>query len=680
MQCEYKALLDVDMGYLMSLDSTIDVILDDKNIVTMYPSTIQLSSYIWPLLVKYIPDNIGKQHCLPMYYVGGSIVADSLNQLASSVLKTMNKLHGDTRRYVDLSMSFNRDLVYVNNDIYNHIITHYKSGINGINVFELMAISENEKLKELKDKLIKAPSGKGIEDVYNGIDKLIRYDPVISTFTISQSYVNNTINGKQLMQILGVRGYGAELDGTIFRYPILHSFLDGLRDMYSYTVESRGAVKAQVASTTTISDTEFLGRRAQLIAEFVSAIDYNHCDNDHTIEITVIGGNTSLLGHYYKDNVDDKEFKVVEDETPDLTGQTIYLLSTMHCRSKNKHAICTRCGGKMLLNYNPKDNIGYLGGSTFSDDASQGALKTKHHISSATSRQILIPHGGEDIFKLREKTLLLNGIYLKDFKEVFMRINTDSMHAITTINDPDHVYYMDNTKLSNIDYVKFVFTSKSNKYSDKEFEIKQDSRHAVFTSDFVSYIVSIKPTIANDGRYEIPLGDWLLNHSKKDVFEFPEIESSMSDLVSNVESLLFTRKKTRKDEIDETPESLFTKIYNIYCSRTGFNVGLLGIMIYSLMAYDPNNENYDMARGSEDARLESFKNITIHRTMSVMLVLGYLVEKLSIPETHLLQAVTEHPLNVIYFKQARTINEHNELVARLFNNDLDGGINGYEIE
>lgn len=220
------------------------------------------------------------------------------------------------------------------------------------------------------------------------------------------------INKKQLTQFLGFVGLKPDIDGSVIPVAIEDNFLNGLKKLESYYINSKGTRQALITNYKMVRRSGYLTRKLSL-----SMIDRFHdnnifdCGTSHYVIFNVDNQKkkNQIIGrHYYE--LDDTGHKINDllltvKADSDIIGRKIGLRSPVTCCGKH---VCATCYGRELSEINKNINTGLTAVLKLTEPITQRLLSAKHLLTTNTDKV----EWGEQF--LSYLYVNMNNVYFKD--------------------------------------------------------------------------------------------------------------------------------------------------------------------------------------------------------------------------------------------------------------------------
>lgn len=531
--------------------------------------------------------------------------------LTESFVRTYLEPKGLSKK---LLIDFEKECTKVVDDIYNNIVQQNKEYVTDIGIVDFIELQDDKDMQEalLLSKL--ENSQEGVVNTYNVLEMVVRKPKYVNN-PIAQGYIAGTMNPNQIKQMLGSRGYVTEINNHIFNVPVTSSFVEGMSNIYEFSIETRSGAKALYLTVVAVEKAEYLARELQLVTTIVERIVEGDCGSKDYMDWYVRkpeecnGGSDieKLLGKYYLDE-ETNTLKSIRKGDTHLEGKTLKMRHVKGCKLSNPRHICQKCFGEMGYNLFNHNNTGYISTTHSSHKVTQNLISTKHLTQSAKAENLVLSESVSRYFitKFNQYYFRSNVNFGKStHKLIIEQPELNGLKELTSGSlDPEKI---NPARLSRL---KTVLLSIKTRNTDDVVEINlhNKSSFGVFTKEAVKYIMDNGYELDQFDRVIIDLENW---DTKEPLFYTPEVEFSYLDLANEIKSMF----KAMKD--DETHESLLQKFFDTVNNRLSINLSLLEVVVYGFSVYDFENGDYRLARNSPNPTVRRLDNIIINRSLGV---------------------------------------------------------------
>lgn len=587
----------------------------------------QYSSFIWDLHRKYPNTPLLKEHHVKFINGDNETPINAHLKLLNTVVWAVYDAYEGT--FADKGVlldDLSKQVYEITNLMYNDLSYRLEENVTSLDITDFIKITKSPKIAEALANV--SPTQVGIEEISNLIQEQIKTAPEFRFNPLAISIRTGNSRLGQALQCLGPRGYLTDVDSNIFRYPIMSSYISGIRGMYDSLIESRSASKSLINSTKPLQDSEYFSRRQQLICQNVKNIHYGDCGSKkyllwHVRDVmfegttkTGSGDLRTIAGKYYLNELTN-QLSIVKITDKHLIGKTIKLRSVVAgCSHPDPYGICETCYGELALAIPANSNLGHLACVTMTSILAQLILSTKHYDGSSVVEGIVL--------KPLEKKYLsseMNGSRyflnerLKD-KEVTIQINIEEASGIPDITRVDDVHLLNISRVSEFPAIKIsVGDSKGTEITS--LNVSVNARKSSLTHDFMKFIKEKGYVITDDGRYEFDMTGW--DYSKA-IFVLPLSHVNMSDHQIIIAKLLeSTAKEMEQRSSCVSPEAMLIEFFDLVNRRIQVNLAVLEVILYSSMVVDAINENYDLPKPWTTMGLGVMRQLLLNRSLGAQM-------------------------------------------------------------
>lgn len=478
------------------------------------------------------------------------------------------------------------------------------------------------------------------------VDKQQLMDNGLKKMCIAQ-----TLSENSLMQILGSRGFPADINGKPFPYPIEGGYWEGLKNIYDMSTESRSATISLLSNTKQLKDSEYHNRQMQLLCMVVRSIKGEDCGEYVTVKWLVKEGQEKLLrGSFYMD--ENNQRQLIWGNIDHLVGKVIELRNITGCGNHDTQSVCKTCMGFTHLliprdEYGKQANVGWCVVSEPQEKKTQGMLSTKHYMTSAISMHMNMNRLLSEYFRLGKNDrseVYLNPKLKKNLKVRLEIESVANLNHILSVSIQElspsavtrfkHIYFVDE-ETGDIETLDVTVADAPSFLSEdaliylKEHGWKNEVRHIEFSLE--KWDID-KPLIMTPKK-----GDSMyLFHKNMRGFIVPKTEYAEND-------------KEEKSSISSyrTRGAALADFVDILQSRLSINIVQASIYIRACMAVDPDNGDYRLPHPSQEWSFANASSCLFHRNLSVAMAYEQQEKNLTNPHWFTLENACTHPLDDI---------------------------------
>jgi hypothetical protein len=660
---------------LKDIEEFFEVLFEDDICLDLTGPDILLMSYVFKLLDESIYDlPYSSKYCPVNFYVGDAPSSNTVNEAFSEImLDIIHEIGISNPDMHEIMMVHNRIMFDIINDIYNDLSEEFGEYIYGFGTIDILEISRNPKVMDIKEKLGDSPDYKDIKHAYDEITKVIYSDEISHSNGLKKLFVTQIGKQAQILQLIGLRGYCAEIDSTIFKYPVTNSFSNGMNSLYDIGVESRTAAFSLVSSTDSIKKSETFSRKLQLAGVYLERLYPGDCGTDEYLEWEVKpktdeyqGDLKNLVGSYYKISHAEKEWSVIKRYDTHLIGKTIMLRNPTKCKLSDKHGVCATCFGELSFNIPYNANVGQLTSTTMSQAASQALLSTKHHVGSAGTNSVLLDEGTDRIFYEKQGVFYIHQSLNKTYDQIDLIFDVSDIESILSVKTTAMLAKIDVTKLTSIKSID-VLLRTGETYEAVVCPIRFNGRNGSLTKKLVQNCVKGNYELVNNKLYITVTPDIV----KSGIIELENKNFSFYEFVKELENLIEKRTILKGGVARMSIDDLIKEVFYLVNKKLSINIANLSSMLYTYMTKDLPEGNFDLGRNYTSKRPEivSLANSINNRSASASFLYDGGSKKIASADLFKTENKPSHIYDVLFYPEQR-IKEFNAR-EKYYNNYRD---------
>lgn len=584
---------------------------------------ILYSSYFWDFHRQYPQTPILTRHHVSYVLKGKPLNSDTHKLLLELV-------YWDTAEVYQMHTSLSRvnitKLIYeVTNNIYTDLSRRTGEYVSSIDILDFIAVIDHPPIKEQLDTV--QPTEDSIRNCYNVILNELANSPELTDNNLAMASRAKMVNNNQVLQCVGPRGYGYEVDGFKLPVPTLRSFTKGMRSLYNQILESRSAAKSLYFSETPLQDTDYFARRLQLITTAVERIHHEDCGSTDFLiwrvngeerqgdNIIYPGDLRFLEGKYYQD--ESGALQVIHENDHHLVGTTIKIRTVLGCKHLDNHGVCVVCFGQLSRNISPHANIGHICAATMTYQAMQSVLSTKHYLDgSGASEAIALNETARKFIRIGNKqdTIFINNEWRN--KPLSMVVSQEEVFGLTDILLVDDIADINPSRISSIEMIEMMVDVPANQERPPRHPISvyHHSRRSMLSSEFLQYVKLHGWENDDNGNFVFDFDKWDFT---KPVMLIPQKEYSYAKHASDISKIIESRVKdiTGRAKPD-SPKATLVELFELVNSKLTVNISCLEIIIYAMMCEDISNDNFNLTHHSPTPGLGISSLIIRNRSLS----------------------------------------------------------------
>ena len=592
--------------------------------------------------------------CIREYYKDDMFTGSVIFELMSDVREKVLTEYMERGKYKEIEQLFNTSnqyVLHVTDYIFNKLSIRLYRYMQGIDVLDLLEFHKHELLMDAKTRLNKDPNVKNIDLVYKAVSDVAIL--LVGKNTLATSYVAKTVKPKQINQMVGCRGYCIDLGGRIFRDPIVYSFLEGMKDIYALSVESRSAANALFKSTTAIQDSEWLARELVLNAMYMEKLVHTDCGTKEGLNWFMeppglkdggkfyVGDLDKFIGIQYRLSEDSKDvpWKIIKKTDTHLHGKNIVFRSTKTCGLPNEKHVCLACFGTIGAGLSDHVTIGALALIYHTARVSQLVLSAKHHIDSGGDNKFVLDATSAKFLKYiyTEEVFRLQTTALKNKHKRILKISTDQFKGLTNLLITKELN-VDNKRVSYITNFIIEEINKNDEVTTYPIDISISGSKGAFSYAFLKHCIEVGYMFTEaDDTYSIDITEF--NNPKEDFINLRKATQDIENFVATVSKLL----KENKEDF----HIFLAQLFSLVNSEVTVHMSFLNMVAYTFTAVDMEAGDYRMCRGTQRTDMASVYKSIANRSMSAVMGFGYVSQIFNLPNSTREDRYT-HPLDVLF--------------------------------
>ncbi len=491
-------------------------------------------------------------------------------------------------------------LIYeITNTVYNELSKESEPHVSSINILDFLQVMDHPQIKHVVDNT--EPNNESISKTYKETMRVISEDQSLANNPLVKAIRADLVSINQVLQCITVRGFLAEVDGSILSKPVLSNYAKGMNTLYDYTADSRSAARSLYFSEAPLEDAEYFARRLQLLAMTVERIHYTDCGSQRYINWRVAppsnddkgvyqGDLAFMAGKYYLDEETGK-LKVITHNDSALHGKVLKLRSVLFCQHPDAHGVCEVCFGTLAHNISRYANLGHLCAATMTQQTSQSVLSTKHLLASSVSANIVLTDLSRqflDVNAAKNSYLVRKEMKKKNVKIV---VNREEVTGLIDILDIDDVANINPSRVSYIEYIEVHYKDKGEDFAIP-LQVNQANRRAVLTTEFLQYLKVNGWQIDSKNNFMFDLKDW---NFELPMLKLPDMEYSFSDHSHQIAKVIESRMSDISERLaPNSPVATLQEVFSLVNSKLNVNLAALEVIIYAMMT--ASKDDYALSR------------------------------------------------------------------------------------
>lgn len=336
--------------------------------------------------------------------------SDAIKRINTEILLDVIKHKPDTLQ--DVKLEFIRGIEEIN----NFINTYLPQCAYMVDIFAISDTLTQPEAKEIVKADVEHLCDHGVKVVEKECKKI---QERTNTYFSDKSVKPNifypaihlkTLNATQFAQMVACIGTRTDTDESMIRWPVQHSFIEGLGSIEEYCLESLAAKKSKMYNKKEMADAQYANRQFQLNGSAIYKIYPGDCGSEVTVPFMISEFNhEQVFGKYFLENGKKKLFN--KENAHHYIGKRINLFSPMTCRHTDGY--CHKCGGFLAEYFLPPTLMpGVIAGSEVISPLVQQILSNKH-MATTFATLYTPPAVYKDIFVVKSNQIFIRKEFLK---------------------------------------------------------------------------------------------------------------------------------------------------------------------------------------------------------------------------------------------------------------------------
>lgn len=618
------------------------LVFDDNEELEVSATETIFSRYFWKFHIEYPELKLLKTHHVSTILNNNLYNAKTHIELFNNILwdaydaiPNANKKHLEELSLLDFRIT---------NQIYNDTVCDKIQKYAGMStILDYIEILDDPVIKEAHSKLY--PDTMIVSQTQKTVAKRL-VDPELGNNSVMLGIRMGVIRQSQMLLMVGPRGYPTDMDGLIFRHPILTGYINGFRNLYDIFTDSRGGAMALAYANSAISKTEYFNRKAQLNGQQVERVHEGDCGSKETHEWLVTKENfNNLIGKFYY-NENNILCKITK-ESKHLINQYIKLRVIYKCQHPDPNGVCSTCLGEISKSYLTHTNIGQSADAIVGEKITSSLLQTKHELGSAEVNRIQLDHDAAKLFTVSNDGI---GYKLNEIikgKNISIVVSSREAPGIPDTKQAQDVLDLSLIKVSRISEIGVIV-------NDVEYIVPVvfENRRAYFTHVLLDHVKTYGYSTTSTGDYLINMDHWDFDRK---LLELPMKHYNMSDHASLISSHIESSvSKLQKRNSRAAIDNVMEELYNVVNAKIPIHFSVLEIVFYSTTIQSAgfdSPKNFALPKLFNTAAIGALSETVKMRSLSVALVYQGQHNALTRLESTIITNRPDHPLDVLFNPQ-----------------------------
>lgn len=511
------------IGSLLLRKGSIAVTFDDNSVVDMPVRKLIFHLIFW---------NVGRKWGVPItpkFIIKTELInSNTISEIGTLILREIVKRHNT---YHESAFDFGEAINTLNQFVINNCQEYHKS----MSIIDLIQIANIPEIRAITDDKVTDPMTPMRE-----AERKIETNSLLLFKELKKPHPGNTlypfihlrfIKETQLAHIFYQVGYRTDIDDSVFRYPVSGNYLDGLKNITEYVLESLSAKKSSFYNKYSLPITEYFGRRQHILLAALQYLYPGDCGSTITmpLRITERMRNAVLFKNIV---VGSQIITLTEDNVDNYLGEVVQFRTPMGCRHRD--GVCMACGGKLISNITPNTHVGIFSAQQATNVITQSILSNKH-VQSIRAIEYVIPAEFLSMFRKSQSYIFAKPTVADKLKNVkFIITKTDAMHLLG-ISD-FQLGNLNNISESAFGICRSLAMIRDNTVVFDQESLESNSQFPLYSKYLIKYIADHPELVGNQD--DVFYVDMKLFDFTKPLFKLIIMNNSMVKFVNNAKMLL----------------------------------------------------------------------------------------------------------------------------------------------
>lgn len=498
------------------------------------------------------------------------------------------------------------ELYQHSNKQYNLQVIRMEDEVVGVSIVDVVQLFD---IPEVHDILKTAtPTEQSVIAVNNGITKLFSKSksPAVANKMMVRMARAGVIKAAQLVQAVAPTGYIEDIDGSIFKYPLMSNYTDGHRSLYDNMVESRKAGQAIEATKAELEEAVYQSRRQEILNEIIMTVHPGDCGTKSFTPTKLVQDNglteSDLVlhaGKYYFDaGGNPADLKEIRPTDEFLYGRIINMRSILHCAHADSNGVCETCLGTMALTIPRRTNLGQLMTTDLYAFIIQLQLSKKHHLANSIIQKLSLSDDDKKFLAVGNDGISYYFTEHMQNAKFKITIPHDDGKSLT-----DVLYLADITKISiarltEIGSIRLEIDYGA--YTDaRPFILGTGKRKASFSHEMLAFVKEkYWDTDEKSNNFIIDMEGWDVT---KPFAYVPMKNDSMADFSLGFKAHI--ESDVKKEDMRDTmidPDEYLKDTYDLLNRKLSINMAQVEVAVLGIMIRSAKNDQYALPKPWSD--------------------------------------------------------------------------------
>lgn len=623
----YKAreLLDLDFDEINQLpDGPMSIEFADGILDTHWRHTL-FSWHIWQVL-KDFPhvQLVSDLHIHVHTDKNGGYLTPSMSVDILSLITEM--LHDQSPDGYDRGVR-DKAIYQCSGDLYNFLVTNLTRYTTSSNIEDYLELYMHDVVTKARNDVL--PNQGSIDTNYKKITDAILHSPDLSNNNVAIPARCQCVNIDPINQIIFLRGFMSDICSTVFRYPNMTGYFEGITGLEDSMKESRGAAKAMAWTDKPLKTSEYLNRKLQLAAGSVIDLIPGDCKSDQFLEMLV---DDKILGgihrHYYKERPDGPLLRA-DKKDKSLIGKTILKRSPTMCRHRGDGASCYTCLGDISFSITEGASLGHTSVVEFVARGSQLIMSVKHYDGSSVvfafevnqlEKAFLRNGETDDVIRLNPTMSKFKPKLLLPIGKTKDDTGAQGIIGLPANTDKDLLHIFRLTRI--VDMEVLIVKPDTGYHEIHKITPSMNARLGSLSKEFVGHILETGYELTDNDKMVVDLEKWDYDLP---LVKLPMRHLSTLDFLNGCESFIRSPSPsaTRKDgyngprlteyaDVSRAVVDLFNHV------NEKMNIGMHHLEVIALTMMAPGDDKMDcnLPDYEQPVRFEKFDTIMSNRSFT----------------------------------------------------------------
>lgn len=553
---------------------------------------------IWSWILWDVHRVFPETPLLMEHHIGNARITPTTHRDVLTRIKRSAKRVYDHDEPLTFKMGIN-DIIHASfNNLYNELTSRLHEYVAGANILDVLRVIKHPEIQAINENIKNNPAVTDIEidKSYAAIEKILKNDPQFLENSVAIALNNGLVRGGQLLQCISARGYMPEIDGHIFKTPMLNSYSDGVDTLANYACESRMASISAMTQETTMRSLQYQNRSLQILNSDLRTIHYTDCGTTSytTIVVDTMEKLEQYIGMYIID--EDGNWTMINHKNPDNLNRPLKFRTIADCVYPDRHGVCAKCFGELSSGVIPGDSVGQFVSALTQETQTQGGLSTKHYSKNAVDAKYVLAPEAKKYFALSKSRQ--TKIFVKPFlvdNNGYIVLAADEVENINNLDMDNSIDDISINRHTKITQVMVQYIDRTDNMVSEIIDIENGSKFSSLSSDALAYMLKHKWEIDENGNYKVSLKNWNVN------LPFMQMPVKKADMVlagkrfenylKGISTKTMGDKLTPLTNFEDFGEALMYG-QHITADFAPIKVSHLQVMLYDLMAADPEHGDY----------------------------------------------------------------------------------------